>query len=118
MDDPKCANCGKDASNRCSRCKSEWYCGKDCQKISWKKHKEFCQKLADLYKETEAFDNEKKNKNTAINKTLKEEGLDIKNNKIEVKKENVESKVISIPEKKDEKEEKKETFKRELDELD
>ena len=23
MDDPKCANCGKDATQRCSRCKSD-----------------------------------------------------------------------------------------------
>ncbi len=31
MDDPKCAECGNDATNRCSRCKSEWYCSKNCQ---------------------------------------------------------------------------------------
>lgn len=27
----KCANCGKDAVKRCSRCHSEWYCGRECQ---------------------------------------------------------------------------------------
>lgn len=60
MDDPKCANCGKDASNRCSRCKQEWYCGKDCQKLRWKEHKGFCAKLANLTKENE--ENESENK--------------------------------------------------------
>ncbi len=87
MDDPKCSNCGKDASNRCSKCKSEWYCGKDCQKLSWKKHKEFCLKLAELNKESEEHNakNEKvKNVNFNVNKILKEEGLIIKDNKIEI----------------------------------
>lgn len=27
LDDPKCASCGQIATNRCSRCKGEWYCG-------------------------------------------------------------------------------------------
>jgi len=40
MDDPKCANCGKNATSRCSRCKSEWYCSKECQIKRWKVHKE------------------------------------------------------------------------------
>ena len=30
MEDPKCANCGKPATQRCSRCKNQWYCGSDC----------------------------------------------------------------------------------------
>jgi predicted Zn-ribbon and HTH transcriptional regulator len=33
MDDPKCAECGNEATNRCSRCKCEWYCSKNCQVI-------------------------------------------------------------------------------------
>ena len=53
MDDPKCANCGKDATNRCSRCKTEWYCGKDCQIKRWKLHKDICKNISDMSKEKE-----------------------------------------------------------------
>lgn len=127
MDDPKCANCGKDASNRCSRCKTEWYCGKDCQKLCWKKHKEFCQKLAELNKENEELEakNEKiKNANNNVNKILKEEGLLIKNDKIEILNKPLEK--FTIDEKKDQSkkreeekiEKKAEEIKREFDELD
>lgn len=101
MDDPKCANCGKDASNRCSRCKSEWYCGKDCQKICWKKHKEFCQKLADLNKENEAYDKarkaeKEKEQNFNLNKILKEEGLEIKDGKLDIKNVNDDIEKLSL----------------------
>jgi predicted Zn-ribbon and HTH transcriptional regulator len=60
MDDPKCANCGKDATNRCSRCKSEWYCGKDCQVKRWNLHKEICKNIAEMNKEKEIKKPEKK----------------------------------------------------------
>jgi predicted Zn-ribbon and HTH transcriptional regulator len=30
LGDPKCASCGALATNRCSKCKSEWYCGREC----------------------------------------------------------------------------------------
>nr|XP_018900264.1 PREDICTED: zinc finger MYND domain-containing protein 10 [Bemisia tabaci] len=39
---PKCANCGDRASQKCSRCKNEWYCGRPCQVKQWKNHKEHC----------------------------------------------------------------------------
>ena len=65
MDDPKCANCGKDATNRCSRCKSEWYCSKECQIKRWKTHKELCKTLSELFKE----DKKEKDK---INELIKE----------------------------------------------
>ncbi len=95
MDDPKCTNCGKDASNRCSRCKSEWYCGKDCQKLSWKKHKEFCTKLAELNKENEELDKKTSMKyDTDLNHILKEEGLSVKNNKIEVLEKNSKDSIV------------------------
>jgi predicted Zn-ribbon and HTH transcriptional regulator len=51
MDDPKCANCGQDGIKRCSRCKSEWYCGKECQIQRWKSHKELCATFVELNKE-------------------------------------------------------------------
>ena len=42
-----CANCFKsDQSSRCNSCKSVWYCGRDCQKTHWKKHKEDCKRLS------------------------------------------------------------------------
>ena len=41
-DDPKCANCGKMATKRCSKCKLEWYCSRNCQLMSWKTHKKLC----------------------------------------------------------------------------
>lgn len=119
MEDPKCANCGKDASNRCSRCKTEWYCGKDCQKICWKKHKEFCQKLAELNKEMEDLDakNQKiKNANNNVEKILKEEGLQIKGNKIEILDKPIEN--LTINEKDTNSTLKEEEIKKEFDELD
>jgi len=38
-----CPNCGKTAIQRCSRCKSEWYCSRQCQVEHYKKeHKNVC----------------------------------------------------------------------------
>lgn len=44
--DPKCAVCGKRAEHRCSRCKNEWYCSRECQVAGWKKHKPVCDLMA------------------------------------------------------------------------
>uniref|UniRef100_A0A1B6D126 MYND-type domain-containing protein n=1 Tax=Clastoptera arizonana TaxID=38151 RepID=A0A1B6D126_9HEMI len=41
----KCANCGNPAPKRCSRCKSEWYCGRECQVNRWNKHRPTCDLL-------------------------------------------------------------------------
>jgi predicted Zn-ribbon and HTH transcriptional regulator len=71
MEDPKCANCGREATNRCSRCKSEWYCGKDCQVKKWKSHKEFCSKLAELYQENDATSNSKAEETLKVVKETK-----------------------------------------------
>ena len=30
MDDPRCAGCGDTAQQRCSKCKNEWYCSREC----------------------------------------------------------------------------------------
>ena len=30
MEDPKCEECGDPATQRCSKCKSAWYCSRDC----------------------------------------------------------------------------------------
>jgi len=44
-DFPECDACGYGGTgiSRCSRCESAFYCGKECQKIAWKKgHKLAC----------------------------------------------------------------------------
>jgi hypothetical protein len=43
MEDPKCAECGKPAEQRCSACKNSWYCSRDCQLRQWKAHKPLCE---------------------------------------------------------------------------
>ncbi|XP_045505367.1 zinc finger MYND domain-containing protein 10 [Colias croceus] len=44
----KCAKCGDKANKKCSRCKTEWYCGRECQVQQWPKHKELCDQFAKL----------------------------------------------------------------------
>lgn len=46
-----CTTCGKEASpgdplRHCTRCSYARYCGKDCQKSDWDKHRQICDKLA------------------------------------------------------------------------
>ncbi|XP_055341162.1 zinc finger MYND domain-containing protein 10-like isoform X2 [Paramacrobiotus metropolitanus] len=41
----KCAWCGYAASRKCSSCKAEWYCRRECQVKHWSKHKEACKLL-------------------------------------------------------------------------
>lgn len=44
----KCANCFKPASQRCARCKTVWYCTRECQVDHFKKeHKAVCKILAE-----------------------------------------------------------------------
>ncbi|CAG9858510.1 unnamed protein product [Phyllotreta striolata] len=40
--DAKCASCGKEAIQRCSRCHQVWYCGRQCQVDHWKEHSTDC----------------------------------------------------------------------------
>ncbi|XP_026746197.1 zinc finger MYND domain-containing protein 10-like [Trichoplusia ni] len=44
----KCAKCGDKATKKCSRCKTEWYCGRECQVQQWPKHKEICDQFAKI----------------------------------------------------------------------
>ncbi|CAH8656884.1 unnamed protein product [Schistosoma curassoni] len=44
---PRCPTCGEIASKRCSRCRQEWYCGRECQVKHWLKHKGACDLLAE-----------------------------------------------------------------------
>jgi hypothetical protein len=44
-----CANCGIDASKRCSRCKTVWYCSKECQVKHFKEsHKKNCKDITTI----------------------------------------------------------------------
>ena len=46
-----CNNCHKiKKTNRCSNCKSVYYCGVECQKNDWTSHKYACERLAKLLK--------------------------------------------------------------------
>jgi hypothetical protein len=50
--DTECNRCGKSAPpdgklSTCSRCKLRAYCGKECQKVDWSKHKLECKKIAE-----------------------------------------------------------------------
>lgn len=38
----QCEKCHKSATKRCSKCKSVWYCSRDCQLNHWKDHKPIC----------------------------------------------------------------------------
>lgn len=43
MEIQTCDNCGKtNAKSQCSRCKSVYYCNRECQIACWKKHKKIC----------------------------------------------------------------------------
>ncbi|KAJ4461967.1 putative zinc finger MYND domain protein [Paratrimastix pyriformis] len=43
---PRCACCGRMATQRCARCRSEWYCDRECQIRRWPDHKKACAEIA------------------------------------------------------------------------
>ena len=38
-----CARCGGPAASACGRCKSAYYCSRNCQKLDWSRHKVACE---------------------------------------------------------------------------
>lgn len=42
INDFVCAKCEAPSTMRCSRCKKEWYCGRECQVAHWLDHKSIC----------------------------------------------------------------------------
>ena len=49
----KCGKCEKQAFKRCSKCKSIWYCSRECQVGDWPNHKKACNQKAKELKEQE-----------------------------------------------------------------
>jgi len=45
----KCCVCGKAKSQRCTGCYIVWYCGPECQKEDWSKHKANCKETRAQY---------------------------------------------------------------------
>ncbi|XP_053995372.1 zinc finger MYND domain-containing protein 10 [Hylaeus anthracinus] len=45
IDVKECFLCQEVANKRCSKCKSAWYCGRECQVKDWEKHKVICEKI-------------------------------------------------------------------------
>ncbi|XP_068213775.1 zinc finger MYND domain-containing protein 10 [Palaemon carinicauda] len=41
-DIPSCALCGSPAGRRCSRCRMQWYCRRECQVKHWSTHQSLC----------------------------------------------------------------------------
>lgn len=39
---PKCNACNNDGINKCSKCKTTFYCSKECQIKDFKMHKKVC----------------------------------------------------------------------------
>lgn len=60
MADTACSACAKEATNIitlkcCAKCKSEWYCSRECQKADWKNHKQACRiKASQRFSSTES----------------------------------------------------------------
>ena len=52
--------CQKESEIRCSRCKSEYYCSRECQVKHWKQHKEFCNLMVASQKEEDDTSNDEK----------------------------------------------------------
>ena len=46
-----CVVCLQDESKTCSRCHSEYYCSKECQKADWKNHKRICKQVVEAAKQ-------------------------------------------------------------------
>ncbi|OAL52511.1 hypothetical protein IQ07DRAFT_505943 [Pyrenochaeta sp. DS3sAY3a] len=45
-----CSTCsGQPARRRCSRCKSAYYCDRNCQKSDWKTHRNVCEPAQQTY---------------------------------------------------------------------
>lgn len=49
----KCNKCQKQAYKRCSKCKSVWYCSRECQVGDWPQHKEKCKRITKEFEEAQ-----------------------------------------------------------------
>lgn len=72
----ECAVCGKEATKRCSRCKTTWYCSAEHQKEDWKIHKKtICITSTPASKDQHQADQYTLHK-TAFDRIIKKYGLD------------------------------------------
>ena len=114
MEDPLCAQCGKLANSRCSRCKSEWYCSKECQIKRWKEHKTVCKTLAELFKENQNDLSKKKIEFNHIKVSGDQISQEVSTNELDINKVKEENdkklKKVLIEEIKDKKEDIKKTI--------
>lgn len=53
-EEDKCGNCGATGVKlmNCTRCRSDKYCSKECQRAAWPKHKQVCKIISRVNKET------------------------------------------------------------------
>lgn len=42
---PKCSVCQKETTDKCSGCRTVYYCGPKCQNADWKAHKKICKEI-------------------------------------------------------------------------
>ena len=45
----QCSVCGKESTSRCSKCKTVYYCSRECQLRDWPNHKQSCNKIKRNY---------------------------------------------------------------------
>ena len=55
MSSCKVCNKSSDRLNKCSACKSVYYCSSECQKVDWKSHKTNCFKIGQIPLSTRAY---------------------------------------------------------------
>ncbi len=106
MDDPKCTNCGKDAIQRCSRCKSDGIVLGNVKLKDGRFIKNYVKHLETLFKEEEGFNKQKKEFNMIKTKSDNNYDKENKNENNDEKKNNkvfVEEIKPKIEEKKEEK---------------
>jgi len=91
LDGFKCGHCQKEATKRCSKCKQEFYCSRECQVTHWKEHKKVCKPIVqeakiDGVNEKSSPEGEKVKENVRVPKITEVSKTD--NNKLKTDKSN------------------------------
>jgi len=69
---PTCSGCGKEASKRCSGCKMEWYCSRECQVGRWGAHQDMCNKMKNYMETKNQETKDKETRRKQENEKIKE----------------------------------------------